>query len=87
MRLVWVGYCTILLFLHFCYAKNNTAKFSRIQDAINSLPDECNNVHGPHSRKCLSSLWRAIGCLKEGYGHPERIMDVTFVVYASLHLK
>ena len=34
------------------------------------LPQGCNNIDGPHSLACLSSIWSEGGCTDEGRKNP-----------------
>jgi len=77
----------IVLFFALCYSQNNSVKFSIIQDAITPLPEDCIDTQGPHSKECLSSLWKLIGCVEEGQGYPEKMTDATFKVLSSLSLR
>jgi len=43
------------------------------QVAFLALPNGCGDVNGPYSLKCLLSIWRDAGCLKEGYGSPTNL--------------
>jgi len=38
------------------------------------FPFGCVHFYGPHTTKCLQSIWQEVGCLTTGYQYPEKLL-------------
>ena len=50
------------------------------------FPNECRYYSGPHSQKCLKTLWDESGCAEEGKSNPANLNDDTYEAFSTMNL-
>jgi len=51
------------------------------------FPDGCNTYSGPHSTKCLATMWKDVGCSEMGQEYPERSDSKAAFVLFNLNIR